>query len=294
MKRNTLILGGVLLLLIAIALLLMQRPGEQSTTGAEGQLLVEIDSAKVDKLEINSSTGKVILEKRGIEWFLHSPIEYRADQSNVNSLIGQAKNLRVKATVSSNPEKQSLFQVDSTGTIVKVYEKGSEKVSFIVGKMGPTFSETYMRLSNSNDVHLIEGSLSYTFSRPVKDWRDRTIANVPHESITNIVYQYGDTTFALSHKDTLWMIGKDGAKESEVNSLLSSLSNFTADNFIDTPPSPAPKFRTTILYGGILLRFAEVKDQSKFVVQSSTSPQLFEVPQWRANQMLKRRKDFVQ
>jgi hypothetical protein len=294
MKRTLLILASILFVLIVVTLLLLQRPGEQSTTGTEGEVLFSIDSTRVDKIEITSPGTSVVLEKKGVEWFLQSPLQYRAEQSTVASMIGQVKNLRIKATVSSNPEKQSLFQVDSTGTLVKVYEAGKEKASFIVGKMGPSFAETYVRRTDANDVYLIDGSLSVTFSRPVKDWRDRAIVTLARENITSIVYQFGDTSFTLSRIDTVWMLDKQMAKETEVNSVLSSLSELRADDFIDTTPTPAPKFTITISCGGVVLRFAEIKGESKYIVQSSASPQLFEVAQWRANQVLKRKKDFLQ
>lgn len=294
MKRNLSILAGILLVLMVLTIVVLQRPGEQSATGTEGELLFTIDSARVDKIEIKSPSGLIVLEKKGVEWFLQSPLQYRADQSTVATTIGQIKGMRIKANVSSNPEKQALFQVDSTGTLVKVYEGGVEKASFVVGKMGPSFAETYVRPASSNDVYLVDGSLNFSFSRPVKDWRDRMIATVPRENITNVVYQYGDTSFTLTRKDTIWVIDKQPARESEVNSLLSSLAEFRADDFIDSLPTPAPKFTITLSYGGVVLRFAEVKGQSKYIVQNSASPQLFEVAQWRANQVLKRKKDLVQ
>lgn len=294
MKRSTYLMIAVLAVLVAVAFLLMERPGERSASSETGELLVTLDSAGVDRIEISSPSGSVVLEKKGIEWFLQSPIQYRADQSNVASLIGQTKNLRVKATVSSNPEKQSLFQVDSTGTLVKVYERGSEKASFIIGKPGASFSETYVRTTTSDEVHLVEGMFSYMFNRAVKEWRDKSVASMPREMIREINYHYGDTTFTLGLRDSLWMIGKDAIKESEVNTVLSALADFKADDFVDVVPTPAPKFRITVAYGHVQLRFDEIKGESKYYLQSSTSPQLFELQQWRANQILKRRKDFVQ
>ncbi|HWP83351.1 MAG TPA: DUF4340 domain-containing protein [Bacteroidota bacterium] len=293
MKRSTLILGGLFLLLVVIALLLMQKPGEVSTTEIEGSPLLEVDSLSVDKIEISSPSLKVVLEKKGVEWHIQHPVIYRADQANVGTLIQQLKNLRAKATVSSNPEKQSVFQVDSTGVWVTLFEKGAEKAKLIVGKMGPTFSETYVRLANSNEVHLAEGIYTYTLNRAVKEWRDRTIASVPRENIKEITYQYGDTTFAIVLRDSVWMIGKEKANESEVNSLLSTLSNLTADDFVDIPPNPSPRFRTSVSYGGVQLLLAEVRDQNKYFVRTSTTSQWFEIQPWRANQILKRRKDFL-
>jgi hypothetical protein len=293
MNRNTSILIGIFLLLVAIAYLVMQKPGEQSSTGELGEYLVKVDSLAVDRIEIKSPTARLLLEKKGVEWFVQEPVSYRADQSNVASLIHESKNLEVKSIVSNKPEKQSVFQVDSTGTLVKMSAHGSEQAAFIIGKSGSSFSETYARRTTSNDVALVGGASSHTFNRPIKDWRDRTILAIPQERIKEVKFQYGDTTFVLAFEDSTWMAGKDSTQDWVVNTLLSSLSNFQADDFVDTLTSKPPKITAQISYGGAQLTFAYLKDGDKYLVQSSHSPQWFEVQTWRANQVLKRKKDLV-
>jgi hypothetical protein len=293
MNRNTSILIGILLLLVAIAYLVMQNPGEQSSTGESGEYLVKVDSLAVDRIEIKSPTARLLLEKKGVEWLVQEPVSYRADQSNVASLIHESKNLEVKSIVSNKPEKQSVFQVDSTGTLVKMSAQGSEQAAFIIGKSGSSFSETYARRRTSNDVALVGGASSYTFNRPIKDWRDRTILAIPQGRIKEVKFQYGDTTFVLACEDSTWMVSKDSTQDWVVNTLLSSLSNFQADDFVDTLTSKPPKITAQISYGGAQLTFAYLKDGDKYLVQSSHSPQWFEVQTWRANQVLKRKKDLV-
>jgi hypothetical protein len=62
---------------------------------------------------------------------------------------------------------------------------------------------------------------------------------------------------------------------------------------VDTLVSKPPKITAQISYGGAQLNFAYLKDGDKYLVQSSNSPQWFEVQSWRANQVMKRKKDLV-
>ncbi len=293
MKKSTYILLALLVVLAGAAYLVTMKPGEQSLSVDSGNYLVQIDSLAVDKIELRTPTSRVVLEKKGVEWFVEKPLVYKADQSNVANAIHQAKSFIVKNIVSSSPEKHGLFQVDSLGTMVTVYEKGAHKTSFILGKSGPTFSDSYARLASSNDVALVSGGFSYTFNRPLKEWRDRTIFSMPKENIKSVEFQFGDTTFTLAFQDSAWKIGKDSADVSTVESLLSSLSKFEADEFIDSIPSPLPKMTAVITVGGTQIRFHEVKEPAKFYVQSSTAPQWFEVQPWRTNQVLKRMIDLL-
>ncbi|HEY4613091.1 MAG TPA: DUF4340 domain-containing protein [Bacteroidota bacterium] len=293
MKKNTIILALVFLALLAAAYLVTMKPGEQSVSTDAGNPLVEIDSAAVDKLEIRAPNSIVILVKQGTEWFLQVPLSYKASQTNVANALQQTKSMKVKNIVSSNAEKHNLFQVDSTGTTVTVYENGAQKAAFILGKPGPSFSDNYARLVSSADVALVGGANSYTFNKPMKDWRDQTIFASPKELITSVLFQYGDTAFSLAFKDSTWTIGNDSVDASAVQSFLSSLSSVEADEFVDTLITPQPKMTAQISVGDVQLRFHETKDRANYYVQSSASRQWYEIQPWRANQLLKRKKDLV-
>jgi len=292
MNKNTLLLLGAAVILGAIAYVLMQQPGEQSITASEGESLFHIDSANVDKIKIDSPGSSLILTKQGVEWRIENPLSARASQTAVGSLLLEAGSSRIKAMVSDKPAKHSIFQVDSTGIVLTFYKQDVKQASVVIGKQGPGYSDIYVRTSNSNEVYLIDEALSRSARRSLKDWRDPTIVSIPRESFKEIRFQYGDTTFAVSWLDSVWLIGRSVADEVAVNSLLGSLSNLQADDFIDTPLLK-PNSIAAVTFAGIQLRFFQTKGSETIVVQSSASPQLFELQSWRAHQILKRKKDLL-
>ncbi|MCX6144531.1 MAG: DUF4340 domain-containing protein [Ignavibacteriales bacterium] len=291
MTRNTILLSGLLVVLLIVAVLVMQKPGERSLSGETGAVLASIDSLAVDKIEIKAPASCIVLQKNGVEWYLQSPVTYRADQSAVAGFLHESKALEVKNVVSNKPEKHSVFQVDSTGTLITIFEKGVEKVAFVLGKPTSTYSEMYARRSGSNDVLILSGTSPSAFSRPVKEWRDKTIFSAARDLIKEVRYQYGDTTFVLAFKDSAWTIGKDSTQESVVNNLLSSLSNVQADDFVDTLMQRPPRITAQVAYAGTQLSFSFLKQGEKYLVQSFASPQWFEMLSWHANEILKRKQD---
>jgi len=294
MNKNIYILLGVFAVLIVIAFFVMNRPGEKDISAANSQFLVDVDSIAVDKIQIKSPTTAVTLEKKGMEWSLSEPVVYRANQSSVTSLIHQAKNLAVKEIVSSNPEKRSIFQVDSAGTLVRIFQNGQEHAAFIIGKQGQSYSETYVQKELSNDVAIVDGSLAVWFNKAVKDWRDKTILNIPKETITAIAFQYAGESFSLSLHDSVWMIGDSKPKAGGVTTLLTSLSNIEADDFVDSVLMPTPKISATVSVSDVQMRFSEVKDRDKYFAQTSNSPQWYELQGWHAKQLLKHKKEMLQ
>jgi hypothetical protein len=293
MKRNTLILLGILVLLVAGVILVMQKPGERSTTGASGQLLVTYDSASVDLIEISSASGRVILEKQGASWMLTEPLRAVADEGAVTSTIGTGKAIVLKGVVSSNPAKQALFQVDSTGTSVKFSGKGVPLAAFRVGKPGPAYTETYVRRENASDVFLAEGMLGYLFARQARDWRNKSIFKTPLETVTSVQFRYGDTTFTLDRQDSLWRVDGSPASGDQVRGFLGSLTNLLADDFVDSTLTVIPPLVAVVEAQGVQIRFHKYSSSTTYIVTTSRTPQVFSMQEWKAGQVLKRKNEFM-
>lgn len=291
MNRNTLLLGSLFVVLVIVAFFLMQRPGEQSANPSDGELILGCDSAAVDRIEVIASSSTVKLSKRGADWFIDEPISYRADQAAVGRLLGKCSDARAGAVVSDKPGKHSMFQVDSTGTLVRLFENGTEK-ALIIGKAGPSYSGVYVRRKNSDEVLLTDASLSSSAVRSLKDWRDRTITKVPVETINDVRFQYGDTTFSVVLQDSVWRIDNEIANDAAIVGFLGSLASIQADDFVDTLPSRMNHV-ASVVFAGIQLRFSQTNGSDTFIVQSSSTPQAFELQGWHANQILKRKKDFL-
>lgn len=292
MKRSTIYSIVILVVLAIAAYFALQREGEMSTSATSGRMLVDYDSTAVDKIEITSPSNSVVLEKQAGVWMLTSPIRYKADEIIVTTLVGKGRKIEISNTISTNPEKQGVYQVDSTGTLVKIYERGALKAAFHVGKASPSYTETYVRLDGSNDVQLAREILGSTFNKQTKDWRDKSIFKMDESAIKNVKFQYGDTTFTLSLHDSLWLVDKDSANQTAVKPLLTALAGIQADEFIDSTVTVVPKLTATIDIEGSQVRFYK-KDDTKYLVQTSGSPQWFEMQAWRTASVLKRKKDLL-
>jgi hypothetical protein len=293
MKRNTLILVGILLLLIVAVFFVLQRPGERSISADGTEMLVSYDSAAVDKIEVKSASGTTILQREGAGWMLTSPLRAKADEAGVHQLLGKGRMIALKALISNNPQKQSMFQVDSTGPLVRLFAGSDERAAFRIGKPGASYTETYVRREGSNDVFLADGMLLYLFAKQPRDWRDKAILRMPQESLKNVRYQYGDTTFALVFQDSLWRIDGAPAAEYAVRGLLGALASFSADDFIDTTIAAPPPLTAVIDVEGTQLRFHKNPQSGNYYVICSSGPQVFEVQGWHADQVLKRKHELT-
>lgn len=289
MTRSTWTLVAILVLLIGAAILVLQRPGEHTSSDTRG-MLVSFDSAAVDRIELHSTGGPVVLRKEGDSWMLDTPMHFRADQFAVTSLLANARSIAIKNVVSSNPDRHALFKVDSSGTSVRLFAGPKLLAAFYVGKPGSSFNDTYVRKEGSNDVDLADGMFGYVYSRSPNEWRDKTILALKEGEFQTVRFTYGDTTFAATRADSGWTI--DGKKTTgSFDRVLAALDSFSADGFIDTAFTPASPLAATLTVNGIDLRF--YKEKTNYAVQSSLSPQWYTVSDWKVQGVLKRKKELL-
>jgi hypothetical protein len=293
MKKNTFILVGLFVLLLAAALFVLHGSGELSADREGSGPMFAIDSAAVDKIELISPEGSVRLERQTGKWFVVLPLRAKASPSAIERAVQQVKILEAKNIVSSNPAKHSLFQVDTTGTEIRLWEGEKIAADFILGKPAQSYGRSYVRRLHSAEV-AEAAVLRSVFGRSVRDWRDKTIAEAVRMNIAEVSYQFGDTALRLTLRDSLWFVGTKKAKQAFVEGIVNTLSNFEADDFLDTSMPKSARPAAVCSYAGIQIRFMFDTVLKKYYVQSSRSSQWFVVEPWRADPLLKREKDLLE
>ncbi len=292
MRRPLIILLGILVLCIIVAVILLRQPGEVSSSGVTGDTIARFDSASMDRMEIRGHTGTAVLEKQADGWMLVAPMHYKADPAAVAEALSRARRSEVKNVVSTNPAKQSLFDVDTAGTLVTL-SGGGAREAFRVGKTSPSFTETYVRREGSNDVLLVDGLLSSVFAKTPGEWRDRTIFSTPVGSITSVAFHFGDTSFVLTLADSLWKVDGVAGQGQAVQSFLAALSSLQADAFVDTAVASMPPLTCMIEVQGTSITFFWNAPASQYYVATSRGPQIFTLSSWKGNQVVRRKKDFL-
>jgi hypothetical protein len=293
MKRSTLLLVGILAALGIVTYIVLQRPGESNSDVSSPEMLVSYDSSGVDRIQVTSGGSTVTLALEGGKWMVAAPVHFRADESAVAAAVSRGRKIEVRGLVSNNPEKQKVFQVDSTGTLVQIFERGTEKAAFRIGKPGTTYNETYIRREGASDVLIGEGPLAYLFVKSPNDWRDRTVFKADRDKITSIRYRYGDTTFTVAFADSIWKVDSQPASPAVIQTLLGTLSNYLANDFYDSTFTPAGPPAAMVEVLDAQIRFYPGKEGGRFLAQSSRDPQWYILEPYRAQDLLKRKKDLL-
>ena len=248
MKTKQLLILGAIFVVLAIVILLLENPFGQSEyekkVEAAMPLFPNFDAGQVVKIEINTTDGTTTLSKQDDSWVVASMDNYPADSEGVTELLAKVPEFKNTQRVSSNPEKQSEFEVDSTGVEAKLMDASGMPVAHLfIGKTTPGFLSSYVRVADSDDVYTAQGYLQSVFDKGTRTWKDRTIFDFNKGIVTQVNIVSPEESFELRlDAEGTWQLQADvtaAANPTEVDSLLTTLSALDTDDFAETPAALA-------------------------------------------------------
>jgi len=207
MKRSTLITLAILVLL-AICYLIMYQSEKQSLSEKEVNNFLAVDSGMVNKISVQRLGTVVEFQKVGEDWNVSDRGKsYSTEKGTVQQLADLAHTMSVGEIISSNPDKQMLFQVDTiTGNRVTFYRDTNELASVIIGKAGADYQSTYVRKPESKDVYAAKGNLARFLNRPASGYRDKTLLTIDTTQIASISFKSKEIDYRIGRQDSLWRI----------------------------------------------------------------------------------------
>jgi hypothetical protein len=237
MKKPIYLLFAILLLFVIIYLLLAQKE-KKTFSPRTVENFLGLDSASVDRIEFKKYDTRMAFQKIGQQWDIVEPASYRADNRAIGQLVSLASRMTVGEIISSNPEKQVLFQVDSlTGTGLDFFSGERLLASVVVGKMSSDNMHAYVRKTGYEEVYLAKGFFSGITQQRLDHWRDRRIFDFDPDLVAEVELSQGKDRFRLVKEDTLWQLSPhpygqtmpaDGQK---VEDYLSTLADIKGDKF---------------------------------------------------------------
>jgi hypothetical protein len=240
MSKQVKVLLAILVLLV-IVVLITENPfkGRAETKVRGGRALFPAyASDAVAHISVLGKRDTIALNREDDRWLLADGADtYPADTSGIGKMLEAIPTFTDKVVVSRNPAKQSVYQVDSTGVEVVMKGADGEAVAhFIVGKDGPTFSSSYLRAYETDEVLLIEQRLSHVFDRVKDAWKDRYLLRREREEIRSVTVEGPDVSYRLEkNAEGNWELVEPEigpAKDVEANRMVATASRFLADRIV--------------------------------------------------------------
>ena len=238
MKKPLYLLLGLLAIFVIVYVLLIQK--EKKTFRQEKvENFLQLDSAAVNRFEFNLFDTKLAFVKLDQQWYMTRPDSCRADNRAIEQMLSMATHLEVGEIISSNPEKQFVFQVDTVmGNRLDFFDGENLLASMVIGKMQEDRLHAYLRKTDSDDVYLARGLFSHIANRRLDLWKDRSLFVLDPKQASQIELGQDKKKFRLTKQDTLWLVSAHPYQESlpadvgAVDEYIETLANMKIDDFL--------------------------------------------------------------
>jgi hypothetical protein len=230
----------VVVLLILVAVFLMLRYGT-GRRGGEEPLFADFAPDRTARIVMEGPDTTATLARADGVWFVTSEDSFPAEPVALDQMFDNITGFSRKDIISSNPEKQALYEVDSTGVFVTLSDAtGDTLVRFVVGKPGPDYQSTYVRDVETNDVILAPGYLRPVFDRGKRTWQDRTIFALEPDAIIEVEVRRPGGTLTLRRDGAGgWLITRPESTACDpgrVTRFLRTLAYLRCDEFAGRMP----------------------------------------------------------
>ena len=306
--KQLLVLVGVLVVLGLLVLILENPFGkseDQKKVEEAGLLFPYFNKENVAKIEIIAAFGltTTVLVKQDDQWLVESMDNYPADQTAVGELLDKVAEMKTVQRASSNPEKQAVFQVDSSGAEAKLTDaSGNVLAHLFAGKTTPGIFYSYVRAADSNDVYIVDGHLKSTFDKGYRSWRDRTIFSFLKEDVTHLIIRSEEEEVELQIDAAgAWQMLKpivSAADGTEVEAITELMSSLETDDFVEPKELSeygldAPKMLITAALkdGSARTLLIGNEESGAYYVKHEDKAQIFELNKGNVDKLIKKSAD---
>jgi len=236
--RTTLLLALILLVLAGVATV-MEKNRKQARAPRTEALFPGFNIDAVDALEISSGNIKVELVKEADIWIVSSENSKPASVDLVRNILDKVDGLEGSGLVSNKAANHSVYEVDATGVEVKLTENGVPSAWFIVGKPGPDYMSSYIRLHDEDETYRVPVYLRPDVDRGGRTWRDQTILSVERANIASYTYTPDEERSVTVEQDEAgtWTVTAPenrAVQQQILDIVLSSLTDIRASGFADS------------------------------------------------------------
>lgn len=261
MKGNKLFYAVVILVIAVLTIIISENLSNKSPSESEKKFFPKLTESSISAISIKDSNDSVRIRRKGDIWVVDAyqtasapsglsiegdsskPVgnskTYQADSASISSVLEKVLKMEKGVLISDNQDKQSIFEVDSAkGTLVELWDATGKTIgSFRIGKNGADWSSNYVRMTGSNSVYMVGGSLRYSFFSDHKRWRDKTITSFDKSTVKRIsLIRKDGASVAVAKADTgsAWNIVEPKlavAKTDQVDEILNTTNRLNAVDF---------------------------------------------------------------
>jgi hypothetical protein len=167
--------------------------------------LLTFERNKLREIKIQRPTGPLHLEKKEDDWYLEAPIQERADEGTVGSLLSTLEYGEAEDFVDNEEGQLERYNLQSPTVTVQVREEGEESWSEL--RLGAKSGENYYAHNPPRPtIFVVKDALFKDSTKELWEFRDKDVVNVEQDEVTQLRVQTEKGEIVLRREDYKWII----------------------------------------------------------------------------------------
>ena len=203
------------------------------------------EAADVTALELKRPDDTVALKRDGEAWRLTVPIAARGNRATVDETLTTILTAKIDREIDAKPASLADFGLEKPAAQVSLTLKDGKQVGIDLGAKSPTGVWVYAREQGKPAVFVLGDSVLREATRPVVDFRDRTILAFERRDVTGVDIVTDTDTIAVEPAADKWRITRPvalPADTAEMNDLLDKLSTAKVKEFVAEAPRASQSY----------------------------------------------------
>lgn len=291
MKKSTLILlllaivGGIAVYYTEI------KPGkardEEPDTSREA---FKLNREDINQIVLTRGGQNVTFENKDNKWVITQPVSAPADDSNINSIIGDLVSARISRDIAASGADLKNYGLAEPKVKLEVKLKNGQSHKIELGDKDFSGNSVYAKVDGGQSVALLSGSLLTSADKDLNDLRDRTVLGALSQyDIKGLKLNTENGLVSLDKQEEHWKLTAPvagDAEESPVNTLLSDLTSAKATEIVSDSADDLAKYgldkakvgvTALLTSGGERVLSIGSKVDEQYYAKASDRPQIFKV-----------------
>lgn len=179
-----------------------------------------------------------LFEQRDSEWFLAEPVKAKAQKTSVDDdvrVLADLQYIQKYEPGAADLPSDALTGLTQPNLVLSIKDKDGAAHTLRVGNVRPmTQDETYISKDNDPAVYVVKQNLLAKFARPLKDYRERRVADISFADITRASVA-GTQNYEVVKSGDDWVLERPvrgRTDKGKVEGLLQAAANLYCDDFV--------------------------------------------------------------
>ena len=218
-------------------------PDREKAETRKGRVFA-VEAQDVTQLTLKRPDGTVEVKRDGDAWQMVSPLRARGDRGPIDEVLTNVLTSKIDREIAAAPPSLAEYGLDKPAAEITLALKDGKQLGLALGAKSPTGVWVYARERDKPAVFVLPDSVLRDATRPVADFRDKTVLAFDRKDVTGLDIVTKDDTLALEPAGGGWKLTRPVALSADaelVGDFLEKLGAAKVKEFVaDAPPSLEP------------------------------------------------------